>query len=66
MNTERTIRNKGIIMEIVVIIVALVLLKFVFKVDVLAWIKSDAFQEALAYIKEIVMTLWKSISGLSS
>ncbi len=53
-------------MEIAVIIIALVLLKFVFKVDVLAWLQSARFQKALAYIKEIVTTLWKSISGLFS
>ena len=53
-------------MEIAVIIIAIILLKFVFRVDILAWIQSDKFQEALAYIKEIAVTLWKSISGLFS
>lgn len=66
MTIQKQNYKRGIIMEIAVIIIALVLLKFVFKVDVLAWLQSARFQKALAYIKEIVTTLWKSISGLFS
>lgn len=56
--------NQGIIWEIVVIIVALLILKFAFDIDVLAWFKSPQFTAALEYLKEIINTLKESIQSV--
>jgi hypothetical protein len=50
-------QNRGLIIELVLIIVALVILKFYFDVDIVKFLKSDFFQNAVDYLKEIIKTL---------
>lgn len=57
-------KNQGLIWEVVVIIIALVILKFAFDFDIIDWLRSDGFQDILKYIKEVFLTLWNSISNL--
>ncbi len=58
MITLKQNKQSGFIMKIVILIIALILLKFVFKFDVIEFLKSPWVKEAYDYIKEIVLIIW--------
>jgi len=57
-------KQQGIIIEILVIIIALVALKFVFDVDIVGFLRSDFVADAFQYLGEIVEALWDNIKTL--
>jgi hypothetical protein len=54
-------RNQGLIMTIVIIIIALIVLKFVFDIDVIKYINSGWVKTAFEYIKDVALAIWDAI-----
>lgn len=59
MNTSRT--SSGFITTIVLIIAAIVALKFLFHIDVLSYLTSGQAREWLGYAKKVVVVVWDNI-----
>lgn len=58
MNTSRT---SGFITTIIVIIAAIVALKFLFHIDVLSYLTSGQVSEWLSYTKKVIVVVWDNI-----
>ncbi len=51
-------KDSGLIKQIVLVIIALILLKYAFNFDVIAWIKSDQGQKVISPIISIIKSVY--------
>ncbi len=61
---EKTKTNGGFISRIILIIIALIALKYFFHFDVIEWIKSDQVQSILRPIINIIKSIYNYLDGL--
>ncbi len=52
--------NQGLIMTVLIIIVALIVLKFVFDIDIIKFLNSGWVQKAFGYIQDVFLTIWNN------
>ena len=57
-------KNRGFIVKIVLIIIAIVLLKYVFDVDVLAWLKTPTAHKIIDPLWNFIKVLYNWIDSL--
>lgn len=61
---KKTETNKGFISRIILIIIALIALKYFFHFDVIEWLKSDKVQSILRPIINIIKSIYNYLDGL--
>lgn len=54
-------QESGFITTIVLIVVAIIVLKFWFHIDVIAYLTSGQVGEWLAYVKKVIVVVWDNI-----
>ena len=54
-------KQSGFVSTIIVIVAAILILQFVFHVDVVGFIKSARVSEWVGYIKTVILALWEHV-----
>lgn len=53
--------KKGFFQIIIVLIIAIIVLKFVLDIDIIDFLKSDRFEIWFDYIKDVIVAIWEKI-----
>lgn len=61
MNINQTTNNKGFVKTIVLIVIALIVLKYTFGINIKDIIDSDIVQGVIAVILTVAKLLWKAV-----
>lgn len=61
-NSKKITNSKGGFFQIIIIlIIAIIVLKFIFDIDIIDFLKSDRFEEWFGYIKNVVVIIWEKV-----
>ncbi|MEK7185590.1 MAG: hypothetical protein AAB726_03140 [Patescibacteria group bacterium] len=53
--------KKGFFQIIIILIIAIIIMKFVLDIDIIDFLKSDRFEEWFGYIKDVAVAIWEKV-----